>query len=98
MPEPRRPRHPAAPTPKPPVDRGTDAELLELQRSAGNRAVTEAITSVQRHRLNPENIDELLAGLTPLGYRRAARSAYSGGSIVWRRAGGATMGSPRASP
>ena len=52
-------RHPAAPTPRPQADRSGDAELLELQRTAGNRAVTEAITTVQRHRLNPENIDEL---------------------------------------
>lgn len=52
-------RPPAAPAPKPQVDRSPDAELLELQRTAGNRAVTEAITTVQRHRLNPENIEEL---------------------------------------
>ena len=49
---------PASPGPKPQVERSPDAELLDLQRTAGNRAVTEAITTVQRHRLNPENVEE----------------------------------------
>lgn len=49
----------AAPAPKPSAARSQDEELLELQRTAGNRAVTEALTTVQRHRLNPENIEEL---------------------------------------
>ena len=49
---------PAAAVPKPQVQRSQDDDLLELQRTAGNRAVTEAITTVQRHRLNPENIEE----------------------------------------
>ncbi len=48
----------AAPTPKPPAAHSQGEALLELQRTAGNRAVTEAITTVQRHRLNPENIEE----------------------------------------
>jgi hypothetical protein len=52
-------RHqPAAPVPKSLVQRSQDEELLDLQRTAGNRAVTEALTTVQRHRLNPENIEE----------------------------------------
>ena len=51
-------QQPAPPAPRPPVQRSQDAELLDLQRAAGNRAVTEAITTVQRHRLNPENIEE----------------------------------------
>ena len=59
MPEPRARGTPQHRRPSAPADRSTDAELLELQRTAGNRAVTEAITTVQRHRLNPENIDEL---------------------------------------
>lgn len=49
----------AAPAPKPPAAHSQDEALLELQRTAGNRAVTEALTSVQRHQLNPENIEEL---------------------------------------
>lgn len=49
----------AGPASKPKAARSQDEALLELQRTAGNRAVTEAITTVQRHRLNPENIDEL---------------------------------------
>jgi hypothetical protein len=47
-----------SPTPKPDVGASPEQDLLELQRTAGNRAVTEAITTVQRHRLNPENIEE----------------------------------------
>jgi hypothetical protein len=32
--------------------------ILELQQSAGNQAVAEAIATVQRHSLDPERMDE----------------------------------------
>ena len=49
---------PASPVPKPPRAAQPGRRATRLQRTAGNRAVTEAITTVQRHRLNPENIEE----------------------------------------
>ncbi len=48
----------AAPVPKPKARRGPEQPLLDLQRTAGNRAVVEALTTVQRHSLDPEQMDE----------------------------------------
>lgn len=47
-----------APASPPKQETRQQRELLELQRMAGNRAVVEALTTVQRHRLDPETMDE----------------------------------------
>ncbi|HEY4190221.1 MAG TPA: hypothetical protein VGM28_07360 [Candidatus Limnocylindrales bacterium] len=46
------------PVARPALERGPEEELLELQRTAGNRAVVEALATVQRHHLDPETMDE----------------------------------------
>jgi hypothetical protein len=45
--------HPKAPEPRKP-----EGDLLELQRTAGNQAVARALATVQRHTLDPEQMDE----------------------------------------
>ncbi len=52
----------AAPARRPEPERGREQELLELQRTAGNRAVVEALATVQRHSLDPETMDEQSSG------------------------------------
>ncbi len=58
--KPQRPRPAVAPRHEAGTRREASevSELLELQRTAGNQAVTSALTSVQRHSLNPEEMDQ----------------------------------------
>jgi hypothetical protein len=60
------PTRPEGPRPKPvalPRAKGSEppetsemGDLMELQRTAGNRAVADKLTSVQRHHPSPEEI------------------------------------------
>jgi hypothetical protein len=50
--------HPRAPAPAPGRETSEQRELLELQRMAGNQAVVGALTTVQRHSLDPEQMPE----------------------------------------
>lgn len=53
-----RPKPAATPAPRRETPTTTERDLLDLQRSAGNRAVTQALTNVQRHSLDPESMDQ----------------------------------------
>jgi hypothetical protein len=53
-----RPKTTATPAPRRETLTATERDILALQRSAGNRAVTQALTNVQRHSLDPESMDQ----------------------------------------
>lgn len=55
-PRPKRSQPTALPNPPEAAESGEVAELMKLQRTAGNRAVANALTSVQRHHLNPDDM------------------------------------------
>ncbi len=46
------------PASRPRPERSPEQDILELQRTAGNRAVAEALAPVQRHSLDPENMEQ----------------------------------------